>query len=276
MQDDDNQGVTLEDNDQSQSTTTPVDKGQDDANQNDQDQQPSDSQGDEGVTDDKGTKDKEPQSQYYQRVKNENAQLRRLLSDPKALKEYAEKNGIIAPSKENQVNEEEEVNKLAAEVVDQNGLINLPKLIKALEDRSIKKVDNLVTSYSQTTQKQIENKIQYNKDLETVYEDHPELNPESKDTYIPEYNEIIGNLYLAQGGLQGKVRLSDVAKKFYAAIGRERQNGSRQANQQIIRKKSGAIQQNANSSNNKQGQDDEASPEATIADRFRKGMGLKN
>lgn len=270
MNEENNQGVTLEDQDQSQPETTPSGEGQ-----QDQGQEPSDTQGDQGVTDKGSQGSQEPQSPYYQRIKNENAQLRRLLSDPEQLKEYLASQGHNAPSKENQVNEEQELAKIAKEVTDENGLINLPKLVKALEDRTIKKVDNLVSSYSNTTKTQITNKIQYDSDLKSVWKEHPELDPNNA-SYIQEYNEIVGNIFLAKGGLQGKVRLTDVAKNFFTAINTERKKGSQQAQQQIIRKKAGGIQQNANAgSSNQQQQETEQPPEATIAQRFRQAAGNK-
>lgn len=265
-----NEGVTLEDQDQSQSEITPSDEGQ-----QDQGQEPSDTQGDQGVTDKGSQGSQEPQSPYYQRIKNENAQLRRLLSDPEQLKEYLASQGHNAPSKENQVNEEEEIAKIAREVVDENNMINLPKLVKALEDRTIKKVDNLVSSYSNTTKTQITNKIQYDSDLKTVLKDHPELDPNS-GSYNQEYNEIVGNIFLAKGGVQGKVRLTDVAKSFFTAINSERKKGSQQAQQQIIRKKAGGIQQNANAADSsQQQQEQELTPEASIAQKFRQAAGIK-
>ncbi len=260
------QGVT-DGQDTAQPGTTPPADAQP---QDEQVSEPSDAgagEGEEATTTDRGTKvAKEPDSQFYQQLKNENGDMRRLLGDPKALKEYLrELEGTQAPAQ----GEADDFADLAEKVLDQNGQVDIKKLAGYLDNRLMQKLDQAVKFSVNNQVRSAEVERTYHSDLGSIRTEHPELNPNNKDAYDPDLDQLVGERFIAQGGMEGKVTLKQVVDKTYAYLKRGQDKGRQQAETQIIRKQAGAIPQPKVPGNSTQA-DEEKSPEQLLAERVRK------
>jgi hypothetical protein len=86
----------------------------------------------------KGTKvAKEPESRYYRDLKNENVDMRRLLSDPKALKEYV-RNWEGTPAPEQGTKDDIEAPVKHATLPD--GQVDATKLTRLMDERAVTKM----------------------------------------------------------------------------------------------------------------------------------------
>lgn len=217
---------------------------------------------------DKGTKvAKEPQSQYYQNLKNENADMRRLLQDPKSLKAYMrEVEGTEAP----QAGQEDDLEKVVESSTMPNGQVDVHKLLKLWDERWMKRMNDGMQKFSTDVEKRQTTMKTYDRELSEIRRDHPELDPFNKDRFDPELDEMIGDRYIAAGGL-GKASLKEVVDKTYHWLERQRGTAEKRAEQEVVRKKAGAISKPSVSGEDA---DPEAglSPEEVVARRVRSNL----
>ena len=222
-----------------------------------------------GTTTDRGTKvAKEPQSQYYQQLKNENADMRRLLADPRTLKEYLrDVEGTPAPEQ----GKPDDLAQLVQQATAENGQVDALKLAQLMDDRAIKRIEEGQKFLSANLTKSMQMARAYDEDKATVRGEHPELDPRNKDRYDPELEQFVADRYIAQGGLEGKTSLKDVVDQTFTFLTRKEKTARAQANTDIVRKKAGAITQPTVQGNTP---DTEAgkSPAQILTDRVRKQM----
>jgi len=188
---------------------------------------------------DRGTKvAKEPESRYYQQIKNENADMRRLLGDPKLLKEYMrEVEGTQAP-KEGQ---EDELAKIVEAATLPNGSVDALKLTQMLDERTAKKIEQGMTYLSKNMSQAQQMHRRYDEEKAVVRSEHPELDPRNKEQFDPELEQFIAERYIAQGGLEGKASLKEVVDTTFTYLSKQRKAASTQAETEIVRKRAGAI-----------------------------------
>lgn len=215
---------------------------------------------------DRGTKAaKEPESRYYQQIKNENADMRRLLSDPKLLREYMrEVEGTQAP-KEGQ---EDDLAKIVEAATLDNGQVDAYKLTQLLDKRTAEKIEQGMSYLSQNMSRANQMHRQYDEEKQAIRAEHPELDPRNKDKFDPELEQFIAERYLAQGGLEGKASLKQVTDQTFAYLEKQRKSATSQAETEVVRRRAGAIPQQNVAGESK---DDESqmSPDALLAKRIR-------
>lgn len=224
-------------------------------------------EGQEQVTD-RGTKvAKEPESKFYQQIKNENADMRALLGNQNALKEYMRTfEGTAAPKQ----GEVDDLSDIADKVLGQDGQVDLGKLAQYMEERVMSKVEKAVQFHTQNQIRSREIETTYTSDKTSVRQAHPELDPSNKDTFDPELDQLVGERFIAQGGLEGKVTLKDVADKTFAGIEKWRGAGRKQAETEIVRKRAGAIPQAKAQGDAKESEEENMSPSQILTARLQK------
>ena len=262
--DDLDKGVTLEGDDETQEETTPTSETES------QEEGASDSSLKDGKTKtDRGTKvAKEPESKFYQTLKNENADMRRILQDPKALKEYVRQ----LEGTENPKEGDDDMADLATKVVDENGQVDLKKLMSFIDERTAKKIESGVKYLTENSLKRDKLQTSYNNDKDVVRNDHPELDPNNKDGYDKELEQFIGERFLAQGGLEGKVSLRQVVDQTYKFLEKREGVGRSKAETEIVRKSTGAISRNKVQGDAKENEEDMDASQI-LASRVRKAVG---
>lgn len=215
---------------------------------------------------DRGTKAaKEPESRYYQQLKNENADMRALLSDPKALKHYLqESEGTQAPKD----GQKDDLKQLVDEATTETGQVDAYKLAQLMEQRMLTKVDQGMKYLAQNMGKAQQMHRSYDNDKMAVRSEHPELDPKSKE-YDPELDAFVGERFIAQGGMQGKISLKQVADQTFAYLTKVRGSATKQAETEVVRKRVGAIPQQKVSGKSSDSEAD-MSPEQIIASRVLK------
>lgn len=217
---------------------------------------------------DRGTKKaKEPASQFYQQIKNENADMRALLSNPQALKEYLRQlDGTNAPKD----GETDDLADIGDKILTPDGQIDLAKLVQFMEERWMRKIDQGIRfqTENQIRSREIENG--YNSDKASVRKDHPELDPTSK-SFDADLEQFVGERFIAQGGLEGRVTLRDVVTNTYAYLDKVRGVGRQQAETEIVRKQVGAIPQ-SNAQADEAQADDDGDPATVLANRVHKSV----
>jgi len=218
---------------------------------------------------DRGTKvAKEPESRFYQQLKNENADMRRLLSDPASLKEYLRQlEGTQAPEK----GQEDEFADLYEKVLTPEGQVDIVKLARYMDERVATKIQQGMQYLSQNVQQSVELKQNYHSDKAAIRQAHPELDPLS-ESFDPELDQLIGERFIAQGGLQGKVTLKQVADKTFADIEKWRGVGKAEAETEIKRKRLGAISTSKVSGESRETEEENMTPEQILANRVKKAI----
>ncbi len=274
--DDDQEDVIDRDNEEVSEDTSPSEDQEETKPEEGQEgAEGTETQGEESATDsskedltDRGTKvAREPESRFYQDLKNQNSDMKRLLGDPLALKEYLRGlEGTQAPGK----GQEDDLADLESKVLTQNGQVDLKKLASYMDERLAKKLDAGI-KYGVENRIQVERlRTSYDADKTNIRHDHPELDPKNK-AFDPDLEQLIGERFIAQGGLQGKVTLPHVVDKTYKDIARFQGSGKRQANREITRKRAGAISQDRYSSEEGENEE-EMSPAELLASRVRKSI----
>lgn len=223
-------------------------------------------EGDEETTDRGTKKAAEPESQFYQTLKNQNADMKRLLNDPQALKEYLR---ISEGSKAPNEGEKEDFADLEEKVLTPEGQVDLRKLAEYMDTRMVKKIDEGIKWGVENRLKQERVGNQYNSDLSGVREAHPELDPQNKQ-FNKELDRLVGERFIAQGGMQGKVTIKQVIDQTYKDLEVFSKKGRQQANTEIVRRKAGAISQNRHSVDSRGAEDENADPAQILASRVRK------
>lgn len=222
----------------------------------------------EPETTDRGTKvAKEPESKFYQQIKNENADMRRLLGDPTSLKEYL-KEFEGAPASKDGTEQQDELGKLVEQATLPTGQVDALKLAKLMDERTMKKIDEGMQFMSTNMERSQKWQRAYDQDKADIRQDHPELDPRKKDQFDPDLDQFIGERFVAQGGLQGKVSLKEVVDNTFSYLEKRSGAARKDAETEIVRKRAGAISQSNVSG---KAADDEAdmSPEQILAKRVR-------
>lgn len=236
----DNQaGVTSEGFDESSADFTPTAESEAREGQESSTSQSENTGEEKGQLTDRGTKvAKEPESQFYQSLKNENADMRALLSDPQALKEYLRVfEGTQAPQK----GEADDLADIAEKVSDANGQIDPAKLVPYLEQRLMGRIETGVKYLTDNSIRSHQIEQGYNSDKAAIRAEHPELDPSNKDKFDPELEQFVGERFIAQGGLEGKVTLKQVVDSTFGYLSKVKGAGQAAAETEIVRKRAGAI-----------------------------------
>lgn len=246
------------------------DESQDDSqelnNQTDDSQVTDDSEGEDGEAQytEKGTKlDPNPQSAVHQELANARRtiqQMEGVLTNPTLLKRYAEQNGMTLAEAKADIKEDQE---------EQEDLIEefTPDQFQTRED--IAKALNTIRSTTSKTVKELKAENQrlregykginssrelervannMQKDITTVREKYPELNPSSPD-FDKELEQSIGELYHeldfdpTSQTFRGKVSIAKIADRIMTAAGRAKKQGSRQAQTDVRVKQAGKVNQ---------------------------------
>ena len=212
-------------------------------------------EGEKEVLTEKGTKlDPNPQSAVHQELANAKRQVQQMetvLRDPELLRNYAKQNGMtLTEAKADIKDEKEEVKdeftpdsfKTADDVA--RGFNKINKTVKELkeENQSLREGQKGINSSREADR--IANTMQ--KDITTVQEKYPELNPTSPD-FDKKLESDIGSLYKeldfdpATNAPRGKVSLVNIADKIMSAAGRSRKQGSQEAQTNVKVKQAGKV-----------------------------------
>jgi glycerophosphoryl diester phosphodiesterase len=220
-------------------------------------------QGSQDDTTDRGTKKaKEPESRYYQELKNENADMRRLLSDPKSMKEYLRQlEGTEAPKE----GERDELGEIIKASTTSNGQIDAETLARKLDERTQQQIQKSMDTLSQNVDRRNQVLTSFNEEKADSRKDHPELDPKSKD-FDPDLEQLVGERFLAQGGL-GRASLRKVVDDTYAWLEKQRGSAKKEENTEIVRKRVGAIPQPSVSGEDANS-DENLTPQAILAKRI--------
>lgn len=273
--DEENQGVTIEGEEESKTETTPSaesDLGkrmepQKDSKESSKEQTKEPGKDSKDTTD-RGTKvAKEPESQYYQQLKNQLSDARELLGNPSALREYLRRVEGTPANKQG----EEEISDIAEKVMTPDGQVDLYKLDKYIDERMTKKIEKGLTFA-------LDHKLQA-RDIEKTYEadknnvraEHPELDPANKEKHDPDMERLVSERFIAQGGYEGKVTLKQVVDQTYQDIAKWTGRGRKQAETEIVRKRAGAINQSKVSAEDTV-EEENMSPEDILASRVQRQM----
>lgn len=247
-----------------------------------------DGSGDEQLTD-KGTKlDPNPKSAVHQQLANANRVIRQMegiLTNPALLKRYAEQNGMTLAEAKADVKEQQDEVEDAIQEFTPDQFKTSADVAKALNDirsttsKTIKelKAENsrLREGYQGINSSRKLETIANNmdRDITTVREKYPELNPKSPD-FDKELEQSIGELYNeldfdpATQTFRGQVSLAKIADRVMKAAKRAGQRGSRKAQTDVKVKQAGKVtsgQGKSKSSGDTQG--------LTIAQKIAKAYG---
>lgn len=217
---------------------------------------------------DRGTK-KSPieDSAFVQDLKNKLGDAYQLLRDPKLLTQYLRSmEGSQAPEK----GTDDDLQALVDSTKDAEGNVDVLKLTKALDERQDKKIKEGISYLREDSARTTELKRVYFEDLSEQRKAHPELDPKS-DKFDAELEPVIRDLFLARGGLTGKVGMGQVINDFYKTVERYRGQGRSEAETEVVKKRSGGIPANTPPSKEGGSGDEESQDPATIlSSRVRK------
>lgn len=247
------------------------DQNQDQDDSQDASQKPEGAEGGKGKTDRGTNVAKEPESQYYQQLKNENSDMRRLLSNPTGIKEYLRSlEGTAAPEQ----GKDDDMADLAEKVMTEDGRVDVGKLAKYMEERLMSKWEKGMEYNLQNMQRSQEMGRAYDEEKGSVRKAHPELDPTS-DKYDKDLEDFVGERFIAQGGLEGRVSLRQVVDQTFGYLEKVRGTGKNQgraeAETEIVRKKVGGIDRQRIPANPKESEDN-MSAEEVLAKRVRLAM----
>ena len=232
----------------------------------------------------KGTKlDPNPQSAVHQQLANANARIKQMegvLGNPAMLKRYAEQNGMTLTQAKAEIKEEK------AEVTDEftpdsfktaddvaKGFNKFAKTIEELKVENTRLRESYKGFNSSRRLERIANNM--SKDITTVQEKYPELNPNSSD-YDSKLESSIGGLYKdldfdpATNTFRGKISVLQIADKVMEAAGRARKQGSKKAQTDVKVKQAGKV---TSGKSKKTGAVDSADPGTSIAQKIKKAYG---
>lgn len=211
---------------------------------------------------DKGTKlDPNPQSAVHQQLANARRQIQQMegiLTNPSLLRRYAEQNGMTlaeakADVKEQQDEVEDAIQEFTPDQFKTSGdVANALNSIRKETSKTIKelKAENqrLREGYKGINSSRELERVANNmeRDIATVREKYPELNPSSPD-FDKELEQSIGELYNeldfdpATQTFRGKVSIAKIADRVMSAAKRASKRGSRQAQTDVKVKQAGKV-----------------------------------
>ena len=235
------------------------------------------------VLTDKGTKlDENPQSAVHQQLANAKRQVQQMekvLRSPELLRNYAKQNGMtLTEAKADIKDEKEEVKdeftpdsfKTADDVA--KGFNSMNKTIKGLVIENSRLREGQKGINSSRRLEHIANNMQ--KDITTVQEKYPELNPTSPE-YNKELESSIGELYQqldynpATKSFNGKVSITTIANQIMKAAGLAKKQGSLKAQTDVKVKQAGKI---TSGKSKKTGSKESSDPGTSIAQKISKAM----
>lgn len=210
----------------------------------------------------KGTKlDPNPQSAVHQQLANARRQIQQMegiLTNPSLLRRYAEQNGMTLAEAKADVEEQQGDMEDAIQEFTPDQFKTSADVAKALNDirsttsKTIKelKLENqrLREGYKGISSSRELERVANNmeRDIATVREKYPELNPSSPD-FDKELEQSIGELYNeldfdpTTQTFRGKVSIAKIADKVMSAAKRSRKQGSRQAQTDVKVKQAGKV-----------------------------------
>jgi len=228
----------------------------------------------------KGTKlDPNPQSAAYQQLANERRlrqQYEQVLRDPGLLKKYAQESGMtLAEAKEEVKEDLYSVDKLKTAEDVANALNEIKtgftKNLSNLQEENQRLKSELTGLSSSRQFEYVANNMQ--KDISTVREKYPELNPKSSE-FDPELEREIGSFYHELdydpqlGGYRGNYSIAKITDRIMKAAGRARDKGAKKAQTIVKQKEAGKIVTSGKASSKSESVSTD--PATAIAQRIRK------
>lgn len=229
----------------------------------------------------KGTKlDPNPQSAVHQELANAKRQIQQMeqvLTNPTLLRRYAEQNGMtLAEAKADLKGEQEEIVdeftpdqfKTADDIAQTFNRIN--KTVRELREENARLQEGYSGINSSRKLETIASNMQ--RDIATVQEKYPELNPKSPE-YDSELEREVGSLYQdldfdqETGSFRGNVSVLTLADRIMSAAKRARKRGSKEAQTDVKVKQSGKVTSGTGKSK------DTSSEGLTIAQKIAKAVG---
>jgi len=237
--------------------TTEVDETNVDTTKTEESQETETTKGEEGkepVLTKKGTKlDPNPQSAVHQQLANAKRQVQQMeqvLSNPELLRNYAKQNGMTLTEAKAEVKEEKkEVEdftpdsfKTAADVAKSFNSMN--KTVKELREENSRLLEGQRGINSTREAERVVTNMR--RDISTVQEKYPELNPKSPD-FNKDLESSIGELYNdldfdpKTKTFRGKVSVVKIADQVMKAAKLANKQGSRKAQTDVKVKQAGKI-----------------------------------
>jgi hypothetical protein len=228
----------------------------------------------------KGTKlDPNPQSAAYQQLANERRlrqQYEQVLRDPGLLKKYAQESGMtLAEAKEEVKEDLYSVDKLKTAEDVANALNEIKtgftKNLSNLQEENQRLKSELTGLSSSRQFEYVANNMQ--KDISTVREKYPELNPKSSE-FDPELEREIGSFYHELdydpqlGGYRGNYSIAKITDRIMKAAGRARDKGAKKAQTIVKQKEAGKVVTSSKASSKSESVSTD--PATAIAQRIRK------
>ena len=228
----------------------------------------------------KGTKlDPNPQSAAYQQLANERRlrqQYEQVLRDPGLLKKYAQESGMtLAEAKEEVKEDLYSVDKLKTAEDVANALNEIKtgftKNLSNLQEENQRLKSELTGLSSSRQFEYVANNMQ--KDISTVREKYPELNPKSSE-FDPELEREIGSFYHELdydpqlGGYKGNHSIAKITDRIMKAAGRARDKGAKKAQTIVKQKEAGKVVTSSKASSKSESVSTD--PSTAIAQRIRK------
>lgn len=204
---------------------------------------------------DKGTKlDPNPQSAVHQQLANAKRQVEQMegiLTNPARLKKFASQNGMTLTEAKAEIKEEQEeiVDEFApdqfktgADVATALNKMNTNLREAKAENKRLRDGQDGINSSRKLDK--IASNMQ--RDITTVQDKYPELNPKSPD-FDKELETSVGKLYQkldfdqASQSFRGKVSITDIAETIMGAAKRGNKAGSRKAQTNVVVKQAGKV-----------------------------------
>lgn len=218
--------------------------------------------GDQTQYTEKGTKlDPNPQSAVHQQLANAKRQIQQMegiLTNPNLLKRYAEQNGMTlaeakADVKEQQDDVEDAIQEFSPDQFKTSG--DVAKALNSIRQETTKTIKELKAENQRLREgyqginssrklERVANNME--RDITTVREKYPELNPGSPD-FDKELEQSIGELYHeldfdpATQTFRGEVSIAKIADRVMKAAKRAGKQGSRKAQTDVKVKQAGKV-----------------------------------
>lgn len=272
-----------EDSEEESESTEELNKNEEQETESSSEESEEGEEEDEAKLTEKGTKlDPDPKSAVHQELANANKrihQMETVLGDPNKLANYARQSGLTVSEAKAEIEEQkDEVEKFDPEKLKTSGdvaeaLNTMQEKIASLskENKSLKDGYDGISRSSQVDR--VASTMQ--RDITSVREKYPELNPKNKD-YDKDLEKEIGELYHeldfdeTTQGYRGRVSIARLTDKVMKAAGRARKQGSQQAQTDVRVKKAGKV---VTSSKGKAKESESDDPGTTIAQRISKAYG---
>lgn len=232
----------------------------------------------------KGTKlDPNPQSAVHQQLANANRRIQQMetvMGDPKMLADYARQSGLTVAEAKAEIAEEkkEEIQEFTPENLQTAG--DVAKALNAMQASNqalAEENKQLRSGYEGITRSTQAQRVAstMERDITSVREKYPELDPKSQDydkALETEIGELFSELDYDQqsGSYRGSVSLAKVTDRVMRAAGKAKKQGSKQAQTDVRVKKAGKV---VTSSKGKASKSQSKDPSTAIAEKIQKALG---